>query len=300
MIPGPGCGIFPRSGMPPAPGPAAEDLHSKQTSSTMSRIRRAAGRASATLARSAGTITGSSSTRGGRWISFPVGRSGGPPPPGGPTTPSPPGIRSSRQGFNTNNRVIGWPNSASDPGTDWFQLPYAGNPALGVMFVYAPFGFIVSMCAADPGNVRVVLRECNGSNWQRWIAAPVGSTGFFTWRNRATNRILQSGAKGAQLVTVTQPATPAATRNGSSAIRSPRGCVSDRVYLPPGKRGVSTHDPHRQAGERRPSARSGRCVHVIAPEPEPDPLPARAGRSAHAHKVEHVRVALRVSVWPCR
>jgi hypothetical protein len=51
-----------------------------------------------------------------------------------------------------------------------------------------------------------VLRQCNGSNWQRWIATQVGSSGFFTWTNRATHKILQSGAKGAQLVTVTASA----------------------------------------------------------------------------------------------
>jgi hypothetical protein len=31
---------------------------------------------------------------------------------------------------------------------------------------------------------------------------------FQTWTNRATLKILQSGAKGAQLITVTRPATP--------------------------------------------------------------------------------------------
>ena len=109
--------------------------------------------------------------------------------------------------FNVGNPVIGWTDSSTDPATDWFQLPYKGDPALGVMFIFAPTGVDLDVCAADPGNGRVVLRECNGSNWQRWIATQVGSTGFFTWTNRATHRILQSGAKGAQLVTVTQSAT---------------------------------------------------------------------------------------------
>ena len=85
----------------------------------------------------------------------------------------------------------------------WFQLDYAGDASLGVMFVFAPRGANTGMCASDPGDGRVVLRACNGSNWQRWIATQVGSTGYFTWTNRATHKILQSGAHGVQLVTVT-------------------------------------------------------------------------------------------------
>ncbi len=110
---------------------------------------------------------------------------------------------SAGQSAAVNNPVIGWSDSTSDPGTDWFQLDYAGDASLGVMFVFAPRGAITGMCAADPGDGRVVLRACNGSNWQRWIATQVGSTGYFTWTNRATHKILQSGARGVQLVTVT-------------------------------------------------------------------------------------------------
>ena len=58
----------------------------------------------------------------------------------------------------------------------------------------------------------MVLRACNGSNWQRWIAAEVGSTGYYTWTNRATHRILQSGARGAQLVTVAPSAMISGTQ----------------------------------------------------------------------------------------
>ena len=105
-----------------------------------------------------------------------------------------------------NNPVIGWTNSSTDPATDWFQLAFAGDKSLGVMFFWAPTGINVNLCMADPGDGHVVLRVCNGSNWQRWIATQVGSSSFFTWTNRATHRILQSGAKGAQLVTVTQSA----------------------------------------------------------------------------------------------
>jgi hypothetical protein len=116
-------------------------------------------------------------------------------------------IDNSGQRESADNPVIGWTDSSSDPATDWFQLAYAGDNSLGIMFFWAPTGVNLDLCMADPGNGHVVLRQCNGSNYQRWIAAPVGSSGFFTWTNRATHRILQSGAKGAQLVTVTASAT---------------------------------------------------------------------------------------------
>jgi hypothetical protein len=116
---------------------------------------------------------------------------------------------SAGQGTGTNNKVIGWPNSTADPGTDWVQLPYGGNPANGVMWIFAPNGIPSNMCAADPGDNLVVLRTCNGSNWQRWDATSVpGQAGFQTWTNRATHKILQSGVKGAQLITVSPPSTP--------------------------------------------------------------------------------------------
>jgi hypothetical protein len=118
-------------------------------------------------------------------------------------------LDSAGQGTTTNNHVIGWPNSVSDAGTDWVQLNYGGSAANGVLWIFAPHGVISNMCAADPGNGLVVLRGCNGSNWQRWIGTPVsGQAGFFTWTNRATHRILQSGTKGQQLVTVAPPTTP--------------------------------------------------------------------------------------------
>lgn len=112
-------------------------------------------------------------------------------------------ILSNFQSAAYDNPIIGWYKSAapSDPATDWFQLAYQGTPSLGVMFFFAPNGVITNMCMSDPGDGFVRLRVCNGSNWQRWVAAPVGSSAFFTWRNLATNRVLQSGAPGAQLTT---------------------------------------------------------------------------------------------------
>jgi hypothetical protein len=118
----------------------------------------------------------------------------------------------SRQRAAVNNPVIGWTDSSTDPATDWFQLAYKGDNALGVMFFWAPTGVNVDLCAADPGNGRVVLRVCNGSNFQRWVATQVGSSAFFTWTNRATHRILAAGARGAQLTTVAPPTAPLGTQ----------------------------------------------------------------------------------------
>jgi len=41
------------------------------------------------------------------------------------------------------------------------------------------------------------------------IYGPQAQAGFQTWTNLATHKILQSGARGGQLITVTRPATPA-------------------------------------------------------------------------------------------
>jgi hypothetical protein len=112
-----------------------------------------------------------------------------------------------RQRAAVNNPVIGWTDSSTDPATDWFQLAFAGDNSLGVMFFWAPTGVNLDLCVADPGTGRVVLRVCNGSNWQRWVAKAT-SGGFFTWTNRATHRILQANARGAQLTTVAPPSTP--------------------------------------------------------------------------------------------
>lgn len=107
-----------------------------------------------------------------------------------------------------NNPVIGWYDSTSDRATDWFQLPYGGVPDAGYMFFFAPGGVLSGMCMSDPGTGHVVLRGCNGSNWQRWIRTEVPGTGGHSWINRATHGILSAAPPGAQLVTVSPPSTP--------------------------------------------------------------------------------------------
>ena len=97
--PASGSGTWPRSGTPPAPARSAAAPPASATSSTTSRTRRAAGPACVTATRSAGMTTGSSSSPGGTSTSSPTGPSAGPPHRGGPTSPNPPGTRSSRRGM---------------------------------------------------------------------------------------------------------------------------------------------------------------------------------------------------------
>jgi hypothetical protein len=92
--PGSSSGTWPRSGMPPVLVRSAGVRRRPVTSSTTSRTEPEAGHACATRAPGAGMTTGSSSTRDGRWTSFPAGRSGGRLPPGGAIPPSPPATRS--------------------------------------------------------------------------------------------------------------------------------------------------------------------------------------------------------------
>jgi hypothetical protein len=89
---------------------------------------------------------------------------------------------------------------------------HAGDPAQGVMFIWAPTGVPLDLCASDiyPGRVR--LRPCTGSLWQRWVATQVGSTGFFTWTSKGSGRIIQSNGRGNVLTTVPAPKTPSANQ----------------------------------------------------------------------------------------
>lgn len=111
-----------------------------------------------------------------------------------------------------NNQVIAWPNSTADPATDFVNLAYKGDNALGVEFMYAPSGKVSGLCVSDPFNAALgaaadslVLRACNGSRFQRWVATSA-ATGF-TWKNVASGLILQSNGKGAQLTDVAAPVT---------------------------------------------------------------------------------------------
>ncbi len=104
-----------------------------------------------------------------------------------------------------NAQIIGWPNSDFNRGLDFFQFSYAGGTPK--IFEYAPNGIASNLCVSQPlPNAGLVLRVCNGSPWQRFVAkaAPSG----FTWTNVATGRVVTSGGRGVQLRGVPAPATP--------------------------------------------------------------------------------------------
>lgn len=78
--------------------------------------------------------------------------------------------------------IIGYSaNSTSDPATDFTKVQHIGKvPGLGLSdqntitysFVYTPRGAWTSLCIADPnaGDNHLVLRSCNGLQWQRFVA----------------------------------------------------------------------------------------------------------------------------------
>src|SRR5579863_2521361 len=91
-IPGSCSGTWPKSGTRRVPGRAAGGPPGGATSSTTSRTKPAAEPACATRIRSAGSTTGSNSTRGGRPRPCPAGTCGGPCHRDASTSPSRPGI----------------------------------------------------------------------------------------------------------------------------------------------------------------------------------------------------------------
>jgi hypothetical protein len=106
--------------------------------------------------------------------------------------------------------VIGYiANSSSDRATDIAKVKHTGVvPGLAISnvdtisysFVYAPNGQWSNLCVADTGTHLLVLRVCNGSQYQRFIAqvnpvasAPVAFTGTYPNNGRY---IPSSGAGG--------------------------------------------------------------------------------------------------------
>lgn len=78
--------------------------------------------------------------------------------------------------------IIGYSaNSTSDPATDFTKVHHIGKvPGMGLSdqntmswsFVYTPKGVWTNLCIADlnNGDNHLVLRPCNGLQWQRFIA----------------------------------------------------------------------------------------------------------------------------------
>ncbi len=103
-----------------------------------------------------------------------------------------------------NQPIIAWPN-VDNQAMDFFQFAYAGGSSK--IFEYAPNGVTSNLCISQPdANAGLVLRTCNGSNWQQFTATASGSG--FTWQNRATGQIIDSGPQGTQLRGAPATATP--------------------------------------------------------------------------------------------
>lgn len=114
-----------------------------------------------------------------------------------------------RQGAFVGNKVIGYTDSANDKATDWFQFGYQGGSAK--IFMYAPNGVPSNLCASQPSALAgIVLRTCNGSSWQQWVASEVGSTPYYTWTNAATGNILTFNGRAVQATgdAITSSSTP--------------------------------------------------------------------------------------------
>ena len=96
-----------------------------------------------------------------------------------------------------NNPVISYPNSASDPATDFIRTsPQAST----YRYEYAPNGAISGLCVSDPGNHQVMLRSCNTGNWQLWQTGNAGNGGN-QLVNVATKLPVTTNGTKAQLTT---------------------------------------------------------------------------------------------------
>jgi len=97
-------------------------------------------------------------------------------------------------------RIVGWPASTSDPGTQFIQNN--GSHAGAYQFEYAPNGSASGLCVSDPGGGRpsdplrdgLVLVNCNSGPFQQFIPQPNG-----TLKNLATGLYVNPDGKGAQL-----------------------------------------------------------------------------------------------------
>jgi hypothetical protein len=97
-------------------------------------------------------------------------------------------------------RIVGWPASKSDWGTQFIQNN--GSHAGAYQFEYAPNGGASGLCVSDPGGGRpsdplrdgLVLVSCNSGPFQQFILQSNG-----TLKNLATGLYVNPDSKGAQL-----------------------------------------------------------------------------------------------------
>jgi hypothetical protein len=106
--------------------------------------------------------------------------------------------------------IIAWPNSDSDRALDFVALaPGTGSLHGAKMFIYAPGGRISNLCVAEPfQGAALVLRWCNGSQWQVFVAQQVGSTSSYEWVNQATSDVVSANGIRSPLTGIAPPSTP--------------------------------------------------------------------------------------------
>lgn len=122
-----------------------------------------------------------------------------------------------RQSAKVNTPIIGFPNSNTDPATDFFTFAYQGGTTK--VFEYAPNGRASGLCISEPSaQAGLVLRGCNGSAFQRFTPKAITDPALpsapptFTWANVESGDIIAAHGRAAQLTGVLAPgAVPPAT-----------------------------------------------------------------------------------------
>ena len=102
------------------------------------------------------------------------------------------------------NVLVAWDNNSGDAGTDFSILQAVKG---GVEFLYTPNGVFSGLCASDPGGGYpqdptypdgIILRTCNGSNFQRWTSTSTCCTSAVL-TNAATGLVLTDNGFDKQL-----------------------------------------------------------------------------------------------------
>lgn len=109
-----------------------------------------------------------------------------------------------------NNKLISYPNG-NDRATDFINYHPSSGPGVNISaakaFHYAPNGNPSGLCLSDPGPGfgtidLIVLRPCNNSKFQVWVPTASAVSGYYSWKNLATNQFLTSNGLRAQLTDV--------------------------------------------------------------------------------------------------
>ena len=104
-----------------------------------------------------------------------------------------------------NNKIIAYPNSATDTGVDFIAKQANSNPD-SRYFEFAPGGKGSGYCISDTmGGVKggyydgLYLRKCNFSKWQTFIGANTYNTLATEWTNVASGKVVQDNGTRAEM-----------------------------------------------------------------------------------------------------